>query len=892
MAINREAVVASAEKLVARGKIEGAIKEYRKLVADNPTDAMTLNRLGDLYVRVNKIEEAVKLFAQIADRYTDDGFFVKAIAIFKKIIKLDPTRLPVYERLAELYHKQGLVSEARTQYQVLVDYYLKHEKADAAENVLRQMTALDSGDPSPHVKLAEIYRERGEHEREMQEYRVLAEMMLRHGRIEEATQVYARAVALEPNDLGFITDAVLGLKDAGHFGAAAKLLATAVEKNPQAEKIARIAGLAKDRRDVSGTHPRPGAGPRVLKVSDIASAPPELRDALTPPPAPGASGTRVPRPDLSASSSGVELDERELLPSIDEVDVGASGVTAIPGSKVRRPRFELPGAEEAEPPAVEGPAPSGEPEVYEIDDSELEIELEIEGLETATEAATTEDSRPVEPVSEAELDWRFEPEPDLDLDLELPPPASAPATVEEPLERAEVELEPAAAAPVPDAEPEVVTEIKPPPTEVPLAKRLGDLLAEAEVFRKYGLGEKAHDRVREILRQDPEHAGALSLGVQLAVDEGKFDRALARAQELERLAAGQSAAAAAWEPLRGRLEKAGFEFRDDRLASAPAKRAVTKDAVSRLLDELTGVTKPTRVERPAATGEARDLSALVDGLLESTRPRAEAPKAELPMPELPEEILRAAAPSVPPPPPSEPAAGLPPEVAPPPTVERVAPEAAHAGLDDAIEDRLSWLDEAAARAQAPSATTPAGGASSSDEALFDEEEGFFDLAAELEEELTKEEIVTGREMLPREEPSLEEIVEGFKKGVAESLAPEDYDTHFNLGIAYREMGLLDEAIGEFQLAAKHPNYLLDCCSLLGGCFLEKGLPELAIKWYQKGLSTPDLSEEGRLGLLYDLGNLFVTSGDTDNARRTFVEIYGINSNYRDTVAILEELGAR
>jgi len=225
-------------------------------------------------------------------------------------------------------------------------------------------------------------------------------------------------------------------------------------------------------------------------------------------------------------------------------------------------------------------------------------------------------------------------------------------------------------------------------------------------------------------------------------------------------------------------------------------------------------------------------------------------------------------------------------------VERAAPEAAHAGLDDAIEDRLSWLDEAAARAQAPSATTPAGGASSSDEALFDEEEGFFDLAAELEEELTKEEIVTGREMLPREEPSLEEIVEGFKKGVAESLAPEDYDTHFNLGIAYREMGLLDEAIGEFQLAAKHPNYLLDCCSLLGGCFLEKGLPELAIKWYQKGLSTPDLSEEGRLGLLYDLGNLFVTSGDTDNARRTFVEIYGINSNYRDTVAILEELGAR
>jgi len=298
MALNREAVVASAEKLVARGKIDGAIKEYRKLVADNPSDAMTINRLGDLYVRVNKIEEAVRLFAQIADRYTDDGFFVKAIAIYKKIIKLDPTRLPIYEKLAELYHKQGLVSEARTQYQVLVDYYLKHGKPDAAENVLRQMTALDSGDPSPHVKLAEIYRERGDHEREFLEYRQLAEMMLRHERVEEASQVYARAVALAPHDLGFVTDAVLGLKDAGHAAAAAKLLALAVEKNPQAEKIARLAGLAKERRaEVSGAHAVPGAEtPRVLKVSDVATAPPELRVAPSKPGLGASTATSSPRP--------------------------------------------------------------------------------------------------------------------------------------------------------------------------------------------------------------------------------------------------------------------------------------------------------------------------------------------------------------------------------------------------------------------------------------------------------------------------------------------------------------------------------------------------------------------------------------------------------------------
>ena len=80
-------------------------------------------------------------------------------------------------------------------------------------------------------------------------------------------------------------------------------------------------------------------------------------------------------------------------------------------------------------------------------------------------------------------------------------------------------------------------------------------------------------------------------------------------------------------------------------------------------------------------------------------------------------------------------------------------------------------------------------------------------------------------------------VEGFKKGVAEHLSPTDYDTHFNLGIAYREMGLLDEAIGEFQIAAKEPSHLVLCCSMLGLCFLDKGLPELAIRWYRRGLDT-------------------------------------------------------
>jgi tetratricopeptide (TPR) repeat protein len=989
MALNREAVVASAEKMVARGKIDGAIKEYRKLVADNPGDAMTINRLGDLYVRINKNEEAVKLFLQIADRYTEDGFFVKAIAIFKKIIKLDPTRLPVYEHLAELYHKQGLVTEARTQYQVLVDYYLKHGKIDSAEGVLRKMTALDSGDPTPHVKLAEIYRDRGEHDKELHEYRLLAEMMLRHKRIEEAAQVYAKAIAAAPHDLGFITDAVLGLKDAGQPAAAAKLLGIAVERNPQAEKIARIAGIG-DRRKLeqTGVHRIEADGVRVLKVSDVAPVPPELRATAPPRPEPPkveTSKTDTPRPSF-------------LLEEI-ELEFPAADRAAAQGR----------GAEALTKPPVEPWLPPG------ADDAELEFVLEIEGEEAPAAPAEPEPKAASAPAASApaappaqllpDIDWAFEPEPALELELELPaggepeapappapPPAAAPPA---PAPPAKPEApRPAAAAPaiappkppaperpvtatipvqVPLPKPEApaiaalapkafaVAPAPPAPAPLPAARRHADLLAEAEVFRRHGLIEKAHDRLRSILAEDAKHPGALALATLVLLDEGKLERAFARAQQLERLAPGAPAAAESWDGLRPKLERAGFRFEKGKLAAAPEPKKPKKDSISVLLQELAGVAprrpaaepakaaappappvpkapparaappppapvvaaaappaapkkppveekllpllappKPAAPPKKAPARPAPDLAALVDDLAATVKakpaapakaapPRVEAPPAARPpAPAAPPIAASAAPPAAPPAPkPAAPPAPAPP-VAPPPAA---APPRAAAGfdtLDEVIDDKLSWLDEAAARAAAKPPAAPPSAKKPADD-LFADEEGFFDLAAELEAELSKEEL--GGKMA-REEPSLEEIVEGFKKGVAESLSPEDYDTHFNLGIAYREMGLLDEAIGEFQLAAKHPNYLLDCCTLLGGCFLEKGLPELAVKWYQRGLSTPNLTEEANLGLLYDLGNLYFATGDNDRARRTFVELYGINSNYRDVVAKLEELGSR
>ncbi|HET7710988.1 MAG TPA: tetratricopeptide repeat protein, partial [Thermoanaerobaculia bacterium] len=230
---------------------------------------------------------------------------------------------------------------------------------------------------------------------------------------------------------------------------------------------------------------------------------------------------------------------------------------------------------------------------------------------------------------------------------------------------------------------------------------------------------------------------------------------------------------------------------------------------------------------------------------------------------------------------------------PPPPAPAPAGTAKGAG-EDIDTDLLAAIPEEEVSIPAPppaAAPPPAPAApvvSAKEENLFAEEDDFFDLAAELESELLEDqEPITAGE----EEQSLEEIFKEFKKGVEQQLDSEDYDTHYNLGIAYKEMGLIDEAIGEFQLAAKDPKRAVECASMLGLCFLEKGMPQLAIKWYRKGLEIPEITEEEHIGLLYDLGNAYVEVGDTANAQKVFMEVYGMNTNYRDVISRIKQLQA-
>jgi tetratricopeptide (TPR) repeat protein len=174
--------------------------------------------------------------------------------------------------------------------------------------------------------------------------------------------------------------------------------------------------------------------------------------------------------------------------------------------------------------------------------------------------------------------------------------------------------------------------------------------------------------------------------------------------------------------------------------------------------------------------------------------------------------------------------------------------------------------------------------------LFSEEEQFFDLAAELEKELADEEMVAEATGSGKgTDVSIEDLFKEFQRGVAEQVEEEDFDTHFNLGLAYREMGLLDEAIGEFQLSAKSSDYLVESASMIGACYIEKGLPDQGAEWYQRALTAPVLPPEAELGLRYELGRAHELAGNTTAALGCFSEVLAINPAFRDVVARVSKL---
>ena len=150
-------------------------------------------------------------------------------------------------------------------------------------------------------------------------------------------------------------------------------------------------------------------------------------------------------------------------------------------------------------------------------------------------------------------------------------------------------------------------------------------------------------------------------------------------------------------------------------------------------------------------------------------------------------------------------------------------------------------------------------------------------------------------VVPGIDAGLAELFEEFRVAEEADEVREDYETHYNMGTAYKEMDLMDEAIQEFQTSVSlvkpsdGTSRFLQCCNMLGHCFIQKGMPEAAVLWFKKGLQAPGHTEDEYQALRYELASAYEQLGDLKQARDFYTEVYGVDVSYREVAEKLSQL---
>jgi len=159
-------------------------------------------------------------------------------------------------------------------------------------------------------------------------------------------------------------------------------------------------------------------------------------------------------------------------------------------------------------------------------------------------------------------------------------------------------------------------------------------------------------------------------------------------------------------------------------------------------------------------------------------------------------------------------------------------------------------------------------------------------------EIKPQEAISAQEFVePQFDSDVLDIFEEFKKGIEKELEIEDYETHYNLGIAYKEMGLIDDAIKEFQTSRNDPRCYVRSMSMLGVCYMEKGLFPLAIDAFKAAMNSIETRDESYWGAMYDLASAYEKNGNVREALELFSEIYGRDSKFRGVAERVDHLKA-
>ncbi len=197
---DRNGTLRNAEKLLRQGKLDAAAAEYLRVVEDQPGDWNTANTLGDLYARAGQVERALEQFLKVAESLRDEGQFVKAAAIYKKILKLQPDNERALLQAAELVASQGLFADARTYLNIVLEKRKAAGDVRGAAMAKVRIGSLDPNDYAARVEGAKARLEMNDTNGAVSELTTIAEELSEKARYEEAIEALRLAATVDPEN--------------------------------------------------------------------------------------------------------------------------------------------------------------------------------------------------------------------------------------------------------------------------------------------------------------------------------------------------------------------------------------------------------------------------------------------------------------------------------------------------------------------------------------------------------------------------------------------------------------------------------------------------------------------------------------------------------------------
>jgi tetratricopeptide (TPR) repeat protein len=195
---DRESALKTAEKALRQGRIDAAIAEYVRIVDAQPRDWNSANALGDLYVRASQVDKAVAQYTRIADHLATEGFYPKAAALFKKILKVKPADEYALLQSGEIAAKQGLLADAKNAFKAVAEGRRSRGDKKGAAAISIRIGMLDPEDLEARLAAAKAAAEIGDTLTALGEFREVARKLDSQGKTADALNVLQLAHEMDP----------------------------------------------------------------------------------------------------------------------------------------------------------------------------------------------------------------------------------------------------------------------------------------------------------------------------------------------------------------------------------------------------------------------------------------------------------------------------------------------------------------------------------------------------------------------------------------------------------------------------------------------------------------------------------------------------------------------